>query len=156
MLADVIKVSVHQPGVAGGNPDAQIMVQDPVSGAIFYIDPTDDPNTTVVEDGRLIGIRCLVRGVIDGGIRVAGTTERFSDTYENVDWARMTFPAGVNINKRDRITNIRDLSQNILWREEEVPGGMATTFNVMGVTPIINPFGKHTENVALLQRAEVQ
>lgn len=138
--------------------------QDPLTGEIIRVwKPYDNPTTpTVNEDTLSIGtINCLARGIVDGGIRVAGTTERFGDTYENIDYVKMWVPAGVRVSKRDRVTNIRDPRGNIIWRDEEftdprsnIPA-KATTFNVNGVTPLFDAFNKHTENFVLLERVEV-
>jgi hypothetical protein len=103
----------------------------------------------------------MARGIIDGGIRVAGTTERWGETYVDIDYCRIEFPARVLVTKRDRITNIRNRKGQILWLEEELgPDGegkfRATVFEVLGVTPVVDPFGNHTSNVAMLERAEVQ
>lgn len=154
MLVDVLKQG-GAPETTGSTTGTWAHTQDSDSGAIIRVWVADDPNTSTSEGG-IIGVPCLFRGIIDGGIRVAGTTERFSEIYENIDWAKMTFPANVNLTKRDRITNVRDISGNILWREEEIDGSPATVFEVRGITPIINPFGRHVENMALLERAEVQ
>lgn len=155
MLVDVLKPD-SSPEANGQSSNGNWQyVQDPDSGAIVRVWVADDPDTPNSEGG-ILAVPCLFRGVIDGGIRVAGTTERFSEIYENVDWAKMTFPASVNITKRDRITNVRDWKGNIIWREEEMDGSPATVFEVRGITPIINPFGRHVENIALLERAEVQ
>jgi hypothetical protein len=102
------------------------------------------------------GVKCQFHGVLEGGIRVAGTTERFGNIYENVDWAKMEFGPNEPINKRSQIRNVRDLRGNIIWREEEYEGSPPTVFDVQGVTPIIDGFGRHVESVALLQRHEVQ
>lgn len=137
--------------------------QDPISGAIIRNWTSSDPDIlpAVQED-----IVCMVEGIVDGGIRVAGTTERFTPIYENVDWARMTFPKSVTISKRDRITNIRNAqTDELIWKEEEVATynsstkaytAPATVFEVLGVTPITDPTGRATEYIALLQRAETQ
>lgn len=100
---------------------------------------------------------CVVRGIVDGGIRVAGTTERLtpSGTIESADYARMQFPPNVPISKRDRIYNVKDSNGVLAWKEEEY-NGAATVFDVLGVTPIFDPFNNHIENHALLQRADVQ
>ena len=108
-------------------------------------------------------IQCIARGIVDGGIRVAGTTERFGDSYENIDYVKMWVPAGVRISKRDRVTNIRDPRGRIMWRDEEFANPLnpddiakATVFNVNGVTPLFNAFNGHTESFVLLQRASVR
>lgn len=129
--------------------------QDPLTGQVVRIwVPSDDPNTPVVD---VYNIPCLVRGIVDGGIRVAGTTERFGDTYMNIDYAKMWVPANVRITKNDRITNIADKHGHIRWIDEEsaVDPNRATVFNVNGVTPLFNAFNELTEWFVLLERAEV-
>ena len=105
-------------------------------------------------------VTCEVRGILEGGIRVAGTTERMSERYENIDLVFMTYPAGIILTKRDRITNVRTKkTQHIIWVEEELNADdgiyPATVFDVLGVTPITNPFGTHIENRAMLARVDI-
>jgi len=103
-----------------------------------------------------IGIPCTFHGILEGGIRVAGTTERFGNIYENVDWGKMEFYSGAPITKRSQITNVRNLRGVIIWREEEIEGSPPTIFDVQGVTPIVDAFGNNSENTALVQRHEIQ
>lgn len=151
--------------------------QDPLTGEIVRIwvpfpDQPDNPSTPD-NDPTFKTISCLARGIVDGGIRVAGTTERFGDTYENIDFVKMWVPANTRITKRDRITNIKDATGRIRWRDEEFeprnPNNpidlddpetyntylKATVFNVNGVTPLFNAFNVMTEQFVLLERAEV-
>lgn len=123
----------------------EVIRQDPDSGEVRSI-------YTLTKTG----VYCSAHGILEGGIRVAGTTERFSEIYENVDWASMKFGPGEPINKQSQIRNLRDLRGNIIWREEEMAGSPATIFDVQGVTPVVDGFGRYTENSALLQRHEVQ
>lgn len=89
---------------------------------------------------------------------MAGTTERFGADFSNVDFVRIWFPANYVLTKRDRVTRIRDQRGNVIWLDEEIrpQSGLykPTVFNVNGVTPLIDPFGRHTENVALLEKVE--
>lgn len=103
-----------------------------------------------------VGIPCTFHGILEGGIRVAGTTERFGNIYENVDWGKMEFGPGQPISKRSQVTNVRNLKGVIIWREEEMDGNPPTIFDVQGVTPVVDAFGNHTENTALVQRHEIQ
>ncbi|QAY08716.1 hypothetical protein SEA_GENIE2_55 [Streptomyces phage Genie2] len=128
--------------------------QDPDSGAIERVWVPDEDGTTPGD--QTLVINCMVRGVTNGGIRAAGTTQRFSEIYENVDWAVIQFPASVVLSKYDRVTNITNARGDLIWREEEIDQAPATVFQVMGSTPVIDPFGNHIENTALLQRAQVQ
>ena len=130
--------------------------QDPDTGEIIRVWEEIDVDTE--EPGtQALRIVCMVRGVIDGGIRVAGTTERYTPkgVYDNVDYAKMNFPADVVLTKRDRITDVRNSQGVTVWKEEEFDN-RGTVFEVLGVTPILDPFGTHVENLALLKRAEVQ
>lgn len=74
--------------------------QDPLTGQIIsqwkpFDKPTQTPETPWPDGVDLGTIPCIARGIVDGGIRVAGTTERFGDTYENIDYVKMWVPAHV-------------------------------------------------------------
>lgn len=152
------------------NPDLYgewVESQDPLTGEIVRVwvpfeEPVDDPETPEDEGAVKIGtIPVVARGIVDGGIRVAGTTERFGDTYENIDYVKLWVPAHVRISKRDRVTNIKDASGHIRWVDEEFSDPAidetpkATVFNVNGVTPLFNAFNVMTEQFVLLERATV-
>lgn len=161
MLATVMRQYAADGDVTPDEGGYYEFEQDPVTGAIireWHLADPDEPAPSTIT------IPCAVRGITDGGIRASGTTERFGAEYLNIDWARMRFPAGYMLTKRDRITNIRSSDTGkILWVEAEsaVPTGQpneyrmyATVFNVNGVTPEIDPYGNHIENIALLEKAE--
>lgn len=156
MKADILRSEVEREDPEGSGQ--WIITHDPDSNEIIRKwQPYDEGSATPDNPfTTLKSFKCMVRGIVDGGIRVAGTTERFGDLYEGVDYVRMWFPVRTPITRRDRITNIRDKRGTILWREEERSDNAPTVFSVVGVTPIIDPFGAHTENMALLERAEGQ
>jgi hypothetical protein len=139
--------------------------QDPLTGQIVKVwKPFPDiPETPEVDESLVYSnFPCVARGIVDGGIRVAGTTERFGDTYENIDFVKMWVPAGVKISKRDRVTNIRDPRGRIIWKDEEFSDptdpdsiARASVFNVNGVTPLFNAFNRHTESFVLLENVTV-
>lgn len=160
MKADVLRQSDNPKSVVDPTSSGVwVDRQDPLSGEIVRIwEPvtTDDPATPDVE---VKTIKCMVRGIIGGGVRAAGTTESFDKDYQNIEFVRMTFPTNYVITKRDRITNIRNSKKQIVWKEEENPQlGLyrATVFDVLGVTPVLDPFGLVVENIALMERAEIQ
>jgi hypothetical protein len=141
--------------------------QDPDSGAIekeWVGSVVDDPTTPDIDESSsdyiLKDQPCEIRGIMEGGIRVAGTTTRFSETYENVEWVKGTFSPHTDITKGDKVTNIRNQDNVLIWRNEENvqpwEASGATTFNDMGVTPVLDPFGQLVEWSALMQRAEIQ
>ena len=134
--------------------------QDPITGEILNnwvpgdgTIPNDDPLTPDVDERGIRTIDCLARGIVDGGIRVAGSTERFGDTYENIEFVKLWTPSRVKLTKRDRVTNIRaKRGGNVIWTDED---GAPIVFNVNGVTPLFDAFNRHVENFILLERAEV-
>lgn len=132
--------------------------QDPESGSIIQVWIEDDLLTPGIVEGNTIkNVPCLARGIIDGGIRVAGTTERFAQEYENVDWVKLVVPNDVVITKRDKVRNIRQLrTKEVIWKEEEMQNTPNTIFNVMGAIPVLDPFSSVIEYNVLLQRSEVQ
>jgi hypothetical protein len=133
--------------------------QDPLTNEIIRIwVPFPDPPVDNNEEPVVIGtFDCIARGVVDGGIRVAGTTERFGPEYENVDYVHLWVPPYVQINKRDRVTNIRDKYGHIQWLDEEssTMPDRATVFNVNGVTPTFNAFNRVVEKYIMLERTDV-
>ncbi len=100
-------------------------------------------------------IPCFAETIVDGGIRVAGTTERIEQKYYNIDWVKLT--STVPLRRSDRVTNIRPYnSTQAAWVEEELTGSPPTWFNSNGSAPISDPFGRVVEYKTLLERAEVQ
>jgi hypothetical protein len=156
MYATVLSQGPTSPETSDDPNGHWVERQDNDTGEIVrvWVVEDSDPDTPGTQE-RIIP--CIVRGVIDGGIRVAGTTERYTPAgiYESIDFAKMQFPSGIVLTKRDRITNVKNRAGEIVWKEEEF-NNSATIFDVLGVTPILDPFGTHVENQALLQRAEVQ
>lgn len=131
--------------------------QDPLTGEIVKIwVPYPDNPVDPRPDVTLGTINCLARGVMDGGVRVGGSTEKFGDTYQNLEFVKLWTPAKTLLTKRDRVTNIRNRNNQIVWLDEEFEGvPKATVFNVSGVIPLYDAFNKHIENFIMLERAEV-
>lgn len=165
MRATIIRPSAPNDGPVNPNTvGGWTEKQDPDTGEIVRVwEPVavdfsgDDPNlpnpTAKVDE-----IWCMARGIVDGGIRAAATTESFDDIYRNVDIINIWVPKRYRITKRDRVTNIRSKDGTILWRDEELegPGNIkATVFNVNGVIPVLDPFNRHLDNFCLLERVEV-
>ena len=99
-------------------------------------------------------INCDARGIIGGGIRVVGSTEEFKRDYEDTEWVKMKVApseveSGTMITKRFRISNIRRSDDGVVvWKDD---AGNPVVFDVMGVTPYIDPFGNVTEYELLLK-----
>jgi hypothetical protein len=164
MTATVLRQGQHIPDPVDPTQFGEyVEEQDPITGEITRVwrPYPDVPDTPDVDESVTFGtIRCMARGIVDGGIRVAGTTERFGADYENVDYVKLWFPVGVKLSKRDRITNIRNRAGQVFWVDEEYDDNdpdtppRATMFNVNGVTPLFDAYNNLIENYAQLERAD--
>jgi hypothetical protein len=119
----------------------------------------DDPITPDVNEaytpGVIHDVPLTAHGIVTTGLRGAGNSENFGALVEEINYVKATFPKGVNITVRDRVRNIRNKGE-VIWREEQMPEAPPTIFNVMGLTPILDPWANVLEYSVLLQRAEVQ
>ncbi len=68
----------------------------------------------------------------------------------------MRYPSSVVLSKRDRVTNIRNKRNLLLFVEEESLDNPATTFGVEGQSPVTDFFGNWAYNVATLKRGDIQ
>lgn len=157
MVCDIISPhSAPAPENQSGGEGHWQWEQDAESGSIIQVWVKDDPSTESIEGTVIKDVRLFAEGVLDGGLRVAGSTERFAQIYENVDWVMAVFPKDTRITKRDQVHNIRNArSGEVLWVEDEITGTPPTLFEVMGVTPVLF-LGKVIEKSVMLKRAEVQ
>jgi hypothetical protein len=57
---------------------------------------------------------------------------------------------------RDKITNIRDSSNRAIWTEINYPNETPTVFEIIGTTPITDPFGKSIGFNTSVMRSENQ
>lgn len=93
------------------------------------------------------------RGIVDGGIRVAGSTEQFSDLYMDIEFVKMR--TGVNLSKRSRIYNIRsEDTGETLWSEvDELGGEVPRVFEILGVTPVVDAISPSPVEYEVLLKA---
>jgi hypothetical protein len=166
MRADILRLATNpNPSDDPEDYGEWVEYQDPITGDITRVwvpSQDDNPDTPDVDESFTAeSIPCIVRGIVEGGVRAAGTTEEWGEIYQSIELVRMHFPANVVLSKRDRIVNIRTARGQVIWKEEEAGADTqgvykATVFEVLGVTPILDPFGNHVESYALLERAEIQ
>lgn len=98
-------------------------------------------------------IEVMARGLGNLRGKDFGTTDKWKDIYTKSDYLRIKTMD--KIDDTMRVTNVRDVNGKVAWIEEgdsEEP----TIFDVIGVTPVIEPFGQHLEYDVFLNRSEVQ
>lgn len=100
-------------------------------------------------------IECAVRGFTEVGFRSSANTESFLDgSYRPFEVVEMTYPAKYTLSRRQLVTDIGTKGGKPLWVEADT--GNPTVFEVQGVTPTFDPFGKHIDNLTVLRRSDVQ
>jgi hypothetical protein len=104
-------------------------------------------------------VKNLTVGILGGGIRVVGSTEIWGEDYEEVEWAKMYISdqvidvdgvSDIFVTRRFRVGNIRQARSPYkpLWVGDD---GESIVFNIMGITPIMDPFGRPAEYELLLK-----
>lgn len=94
-------------------------------------------------------VRCLARPM--GRNSMTGSSnEQFSRLYESYTYIRIDAPERINLSSK--ITNISD-GESILWEEDN---GKPTVFEVTGLIPITDMFGKIIGWQALCNRSSDQ
>lgn len=100
-------------------------------------------------------IDLIARPILGGGIRVVGSIERWDDEYMPIDWIK--FQTDVELSKRYRIHDIRDKrTGRHLWEDNERNADVWTPmmFDIVGVMPIADPFGRLLEYDSLAKKVQ--
>ena len=148
---------------ASGQAGSYEMVSDPDSGEIKTIwVPTGQAlqpgyKPTDQNPAGNFDTPCYARGYTDLGYRSSSATENYKNAdYQVVLTIQFDYPADVILTRSSLITNIRPGQEMIdyFWMDED--SGNPIVFEVQGVTPVHDPFGKLLRNTAVLKRAETQ
>lgn len=99
-------------------------------------------------------IDCHAKGVISNSTTRKGNAQIFGNTYEDVQMLEIRTNSRLTI--KEKITNIKDKDGNFLWTELNVPYDTPTVFEVIGTTPITDPFGTTLAFNSTVKRSENQ
>ena len=156
MYATVLQGLASNGEVATG-PGEFVYQQDPDSNEIVRVFvPSVEPDAGAPESQY--DIPCYVRGYVDLGFRSSATREIYlKGDYSVFEAVEMDFPAAYRLTRQSYVTNIRRLKNDlssVFWIEEET--GEPTVWQVQGVTPVFDMFGRHISNKTVLLRSEIQ
>jgi hypothetical protein len=117
--------------------------QDPDTGAIIkewnYIDSVD----------------CFAKGVISNSTSSRNSDrQNFDNRYKNEQMIQIRTIQKLNI--RHKITNIKNKNGTPVWTELDYPSETPTVFEIVGVTPITDPFGEILAYNTIAVRSENQ
>ena len=103
-------------------------------------------------------IKNLTEAVLTEGFRSVSVSEVWSKDYEPQEYAKMyianqaienEFSSPVLLTRRFRVGNIRDrMSKKVIWMDDFLK---PMEFNVLGVSPVNDPFGNIVEYELLLR-----
>lgn len=138
-----------------------------LSGRYSMIADFYEQKKVVAESGQIqriwdkenpIVVQNLTEAVLTRGIRGATIGETWTEDYIPEDSAKMFIattlidPDPINpvvLTRRFRISNIRDrATDRVLWLDDE---GKPLEFNISGIVPINDPFGKIVEYEILMK-----
>ncbi len=118
---------------------------------------TQDSNTGAIKKEWMFykTIPCHAKGMVtNSATSRSSDRQAFGSKYINDQTIQIRTVEKINI--RQKITNIRDSSGNVIWSEINYPNETPTVFEVVGVTPITDPFGGTLGFNSTLKRSENQ
>lgn len=100
-------------------------------------------------------VACHAKGIISNSASARSTDKQIiSNKYVNDQTIQVRTSERLTL--REKITNIRDSDGNPIWVELNYPSDTPTVFEVMGTTPITDPFGRVIGYNSTIKRSENQ
>lgn len=100
-------------------------------------------------------VDCSVKGMVSNSTSVrANDRQEINNRYKNEQMIQIRSIEKINI--RHKITNIRNKDNEYIWTELNYPTETPTVFEVVGVTPISDPFGTSMGYNITAKRSENQ
>lgn len=100
-------------------------------------------------------VACHAKGVISNSSSTRNSDKQvMGNRYYNDQVLQIRTAEKITL--REKITNIRDADNNYIWTEINSPNDTPTVFEVMGTTPITDPFGKVIGYNSSVKRSENQ
>ncbi len=100
-------------------------------------------------------LSCHAKGIISNtATSGSGNKQVFSNKY--MDDQVIQIRTSEKLTAREKVTNIRDADNNVIWQEINYPNDTPTVFEIMGTTPMTDPFGRVIAYSSSLKRSENQ
>ena len=100
-------------------------------------------------------VPCHVKGVISNSATTRSSDKQiFSNKYLNDQVIQVRTVGRIIL--REKVTNIRDSDNNVIWAELDYPSETPTVFEVIGSTPVTDPFGRVLAYNTTMRRSENQ
>jgi hypothetical protein len=118
---------------------------------------TQDEKTGAIKKEWIFtrSVPCSAKGMIsNSGSGRSGDKQTFNNRYVNEQMLEIRTVD--QINYREKVTNIRDMAGNIVWKELDYPTNTPTVFEIISSTPITDPFGNVLAYNSVAKRSENQ
>lgn len=100
-------------------------------------------------------VDCHAKGVVSNSATTRSSDKQiFDNRYTNDQIIQVR--TAERITTREKVTNVRDMHGNVIWVEINFPTETPTVFEVMGTTPITDPFGSVLAYNSSMKRSENQ
>jgi hypothetical protein len=118
---------------------------------------TQDPDTGAIkkEWAYYKTVPCHAKGIISNSATArSGDRQVFDNRYRNEQVIEVR--TSKRLTAREKVTNICNSEGTLVWAEIDFPTETPTVFEVVGTTPITDPFGKVLGYNTIMKRSENQ
>lgn len=100
-------------------------------------------------------VPCHAKGVISNSATTRSSDKQvFDNRYKNDQMIEVR--TSDKLTAREKVTNIRNIDDLVIWTEIDFPSNTPTVFEVVGTTPLTDPFGKVLAYNSTMKRSENQ
>ena len=124
---------------------------------VYLQEDYQDQNTGAIKKSWIYDktIPCFAKGMISNSSTTrSGDSQILSSKY--TDKQTIEIRTQSRLTYRQKITNIRDSSGNVIWFELNYPNDTPTVFEIASSTPITDPFGTLMAYNSIAKRSENQ
>jgi hypothetical protein len=108
---------------------------------VYAQQDVQDPDTGAIKKTWLYTrtVPCYAKGIISNSTSRTSDKQSMGNSYVNQQIIEIRTESKLNI--REKITNVRDSKDVVIWSELNYPTETPTVFELIGTTPITDPFG---------------
>lgn len=100
-------------------------------------------------------VDCSAKGVVSNSSSTrTNSIQSHGSKYNNEEILQVR--TSQRLTYREKVTNIRDSKNNPIWIELNYPSDTPTVFEVVGSTPLVDPFGRVIAYNSVIKRSENQ
>lgn len=124
---------------------------------VYLQEDYQDLNTGAIKKSWIYQktIPCFAKGIISNSASArSGDSQSISTKYQNTQTIEVRTQTPITY--RQKITNIKDSSNNVIWFELNYPNDTPTVFEIVSSTPITDPFGTLMAYNSIAKRSDNQ